>query len=303
VSADQAGAGTDDRTWRRFTGVVAVAGAVALAIGMTLSYASLYRMAYNAGFDDAWIRGDGWTLRPAHLFPLTLDVPILVGYAGMIALAGRRSVGWAKLVLVACSVATVAAQIVDGAGWVTEHAWIQALIHGWPPALALMTGHLFVKIVQALGYLVPPVAEPTRRSWVARSWAWVVRLRADIRTTPDVPTDDHTQGDIPNVTRPDTDRDTRGDIGPDAHADTQQDIDGDSDRTSDGDNTQVSDQFRGAGNVTQFAGAKGRLIARALDGEITQAEAARRAKVSPKTMGRWVKDARAAREARSEAAR
>lgn len=173
-----------DRTWRRFTSVTAGAGGFVLVIGMVLSYASLYEMAYNAGFDQGWITAFGQTLRPAHLFPLTLDVPVFVGYAGSIALAGRVSRQWAVFVLVSCGGVTVAAQMVDEAGLVVGHVWVRALIHGWPPLISMIAAHLFVKIVQALGYLTPPVQERARPSWPARVWAWLRRLRADIETAP-----------------------------------------------------------------------------------------------------------------------
>lgn len=173
-----------DQTWRRFTTVTAGAVGAAVVIGLALSYASLYRVAYNAGYDNPWLTWGDTSVRPAHLFPLTLDLPILVGYAGRIVLAGRRSAVWATGVLVACSVGTVAAQVVDGANWVAEHRWVQATIHGWPPLSVFLTLHLLVMILQALGYLVPPVQERPRPSWPARAWAWARRLRADIDTAP-----------------------------------------------------------------------------------------------------------------------
>lgn len=177
-----------DQTWRRFTSVTAGAVGAAVVIGLALSYASLYRVAYNAGYDNPWLTWGDMSVRPAHLFPLTLDLPILVGYAGRIALAGRRSAVWATGVLVACSVGTVAAQVVDGADWVAEHKTVQAVIHGWPPLSVFLTLHLLVMILQALGYLVPPVREAVRPSWPARVWAWTRRLRADIETAPAVAT-------------------------------------------------------------------------------------------------------------------
>ena len=183
---------TEERTWRRFTATAAVFAGLALVVGLALSYGSVYRASYHAGFDTIWWQHGGRQVRAAHLFPLTLDVPVLVGYAGTIALTGRRSVVWARFVLWSCGAATVAAQVADGAEWVTGHGWVRAVIHGWPPALAVLTAHLFVKIVQALGFLVPPAAEPVRPSWVARSWAWVVRARADVQAASHDPTPDPT---------------------------------------------------------------------------------------------------------------
>ena len=269
-------------TWRRFTAVVATLAGLALTVGLALSYASVYRVAYHAGFDTVWVSGRGWQLRPAHLFPLTLDVPVLVGYAGTIALAGRRSVVWARGVLVACAVATVAAQVVDGAGLILEHTWIRALVHGWPPALAVLTAHLLVKILQALGFLVPPVVEVQRPSWVARSWAWAAQTVADMRAARRA------------LDRGDMDRDTRADIGPD----TDPDIGGDMTPDIRPDTGADMRPDTGGRDVIPFTGLRGRLVSAVLAGTMTQAEAARRGKVTPKTVSRWVK---AARDTRTEA--
>jgi hypothetical protein len=287
-------------TWRRFTWAVAVLGGLALTVGLALSYGSVYRVAYNAGFDDAWLDGGGWQLRPAHLFPLTLDVPVLVGYAGTIALAGRRSVAWARLVLIACSAATIAAQIIDGAGLVVEHAWVRALVHGWPPLLAVLTTHLLVKILQALGFLVPPVAEAERPSWVARTWAWVAQAVADMRatrraldrgdmdrtpaTTPGADTREDARGDLAGDVRSDSAGDTR----PDAGTDTESPSAADSGPDIAADNPQVA--------VPKLTLTQRRLVDRVIAREITQVEAAKKANVSTKTIGRWVTAVRAAQD-------
>lgn len=279
-----------DQTWRRFTWVVATLAGLALIVGLALSYASVYRVAYHAGFSTVWIYGDGWQLRPAHLFPLTLDVPVLVGYAGTIALAGRRSVAWARAVLLACSVATVAAQVVDGAGLIAEHAWIQALVHGWPPALAILTAHLLVKILQALGFLVPPVAEAARPTWVVRAWTWAAQALADMRDARR-----RIAQDTGRDTEQDAQADTKTDTRPDAQQDTTPPTVKDIRPPTQPDNPQVSP------HVIPFAGRRGRVVAAVLAGTLTQTEAARREKVTPKTVGRWVKAARDAQDTRTSA--
>ncbi len=283
VHADQPA----DHTWRRFTWVVAILAGLALAVGLALSYASVYRVAYHAGFDTVWIYGPGWQLRPAHLFPLTLDVPVLVGYAGTIALAGRRSVAWARAVLAACSVATVAAQVVDGAGLIAKHDWIQALVHGWPPALAILTAHLLVKILQALGFLVPPVAEAQRPTWVVRAWTWIHQAVADMLAARRAIREDMDR-DARADTVPDTKQDLIGDIAADTEAGIKTDIEPVVVKDIRPDKPQVTP------GVILFTGLRGRLVAQVLDGKMTQKEAAARAKVDPKTVGRWVKQAREA---------
>jgi len=285
-------------TWRRFTGTVAVLAGVALIVGLALSYGSAYAAAYDAGFDTVWLDGGTWQLRPAHLFPFTLDVPVLVGYAGTIALAGRRSVTWARLVLVVCSAATIALQVLDGADLIKDNATITALVHGWPPALGILTAHLLVKILQALGFLVPPVAEAERPSWVARTWTWAAQVLADMRTTRQA----LARGDMDRAIEADTRLDTgpvtgaviTADTRQDTAADTQQDIappkavDISADTTPD--NPQVNP------DVIPFTGRRARNIAQVLAGTMTQAEAARREKVTPKTIQRWVKAAREAQD-------
>lgn len=285
-----------DQTWRRFAWAVALFAGLALTVGLALSYASVYRVAYHAGFDAIWIYGNGWELRPAHLFPLTLDVPVLVGYAGTIALAGRRSVAWARIVLIACSAATVAAQVIDGAGMIAEHTWIRALVHGWPPALAVLTAHLLVKILQALGFLVPPVAEAEQPSWVARTWRWGVQVVADMRATRRA----LDRGDMDRA----TEQDTRPDSTRDIREDSEPDIDGDTKRDSSADmrSNAGPDKPQAGPDVLPFTGRRGRVVASVLAGKLTQAEAARREKVAPKTVGRWVKSAREAQADRTEAA-
>jgi hypothetical protein len=218
-------------TWRRFTWAVAILGGLALTVGLALSYGSVYRVAYNAGFDDVWLDGGGWQLRPAHLFPLTLDVPVLVGYAGTIALAGRRSVAWARLVLIACSAATIAAQIIDGAGLVVEHAWVRA------PA-----------------------------------------------TTPGADTREDARGDLAGDVRSDSAGDTR----PDAGTDTESPSAADSGPDIAADNPQVA--------VPKLTLTQRRLVDRVIAREITQVEAAKKANVSTKTIGRWVTAVRAAQD-------
>lgn len=283
-----------DQTWRRFAWAVAVFAGLALTVGLALSYASVYRVAYHAGFDTIWIYGNGWELRPAHLFPLTLDVPVLVGYAGTIALAGRRSVAWARIVLIACSAATVAAQVIDGAGMIAEHTWIRALVHGWPPALAVLTAHLLVKILQALGFLVPPVAEAEQPSWVARAWTWGVQVVADMRATRRA----LDRGDMDR-----SEQDTTTDNTADIREDSAPDTDGDMKRDSRADIQAGSgpDKQQVGPGVLPFTGRRGRVVASVLAGKVTQAEAARRENVTPKTVGRWVKAAREAQSDRTEA--
>ena len=284
----------DSHTWRRFTAVVATLAGLALVVGLALSYASVYRVAYHAGFDTIWIYGNGWQLRPAHLFPLTLDVPVLVGYAGTIALSGRRSVAWARAVLAACSVATVAAQVVDGAGLIAEHTWIRALVHGWPPALAILTAHLLVKILQALGFLVPPVAEAQRPTWVVRAWTWIGQAVADMQAARRAIREDmdrDAQADTKKDTSQGAAGDTEVDIQPGIASDTEpviaKDIRPDKPQVTPG--------------VIPFTGLRGRLVAQVLEGKLTQKEAAARAKVDARTVGRWVKAAREAQDTSTEA--
>jgi hypothetical protein len=288
-------------TWRRFTSTVAALAGVALIVGLALSYGSAYAAAYDAGFDTIWIQGGDWQLRPAHLFPFTLDVPVLVGYAGTIALAGRRSVTWARLVLVVCSAATIALQVLDGADLIKDNATITALVHGWPPALGILTAHLLVKILQALGFLVPPVAEAERPSWVARTWAWAAQVLADMRTTRQA----LARGDMDRV----IEADTRTAIAPPTQTDTWQDNTADmradingpeaapqEDTAPDISRDIAADKPQVTHEVIPFTGQRGRLVSAVLAGTMTQAEAARRGKVTPKTIGRWVKAAREAQD-------
>lgn len=291
-------------TWRRFTGAIAVLAGLALIVGLTLSYGSAYTAAYDAGFDTVWVQGGTWQLRPAHLFPLTLDVPVIVGYAGTIALAGRRSVTWARLVLIVCSAATIALQVLDGADLIKDNAVVTALVHGWPPALGILTAHLLVKILQALGFLVPPVAEAERPSWVARTWTWTVQVFADMQATRRA----LARGDMDRVIEADTSPviappiqvDTGQDMSPDIRADIdtptvalQEDIAPPTAQDTTADNPQVNH------DVIPFTGQRGRLVSAVLAGTMTQAEAARRGKVTPKTIGRWVKAAREAQNTRT----
>ena len=50
---------------------------------------------------------------------------------------------------------------------------------------------------------------------------------------------------------------------------------------------------------TEQAGRRARLVSAVLAGDMTQAEAARKEKVSPKTIGRWVKAAREAQDTKT----
>lgn len=291
------------RTWTRFAGAVAVLTGIALTVGLALSYASVYHVAYDAGFDRPWITTSTWQLRPAHLFPLTLDVPVLAGYAGTIALAGRRSVIWARIVLLACAAATIAAQVADGAGLITHYVWVRALVHGWPPALGILTAHLLVKILQALGLLIPPVTEAERPSWVARSWAWGVQAVADMRGAVRALKRGDMDRDGETAARTDTATDATSDAGPDSQPDVAADATaaiggdtmGDSRDATDADNQQVRPKV-----TPKLTLRERRVVERVLRGELTRGQAAKQVGKSSRTVERWVADARAAN--RTEAA-
>ena len=261
---------TGDVTWRRFTVWSALLTGGALSIGLALSYASAYRAAFHAGYEKPWFTAFGISVRPAHLFPLTLDVPLLVGYAGTIALAGRRSRVWATLVLAACSAATIALQVADGAGLVADHKWVRAVIHGWPPALAVLTAHLFVLMLQALGFLVPPAAEPTRPSWIARSWRWVIRTRKDIQAASDKDQD---------TGQPDAPQETPG-------------LDSPPDMETPGQGQASTEDTSGVVDMTTRKPSLESLLPKVRTGELTQAKAARLAGVSAKTVQRHLNPAK-----------
>ena len=69
--------------------------------------------------------------------------------------------------------------MLDGAGLVINSVAVHSAVRCWMGAFPIITAHLFVKIVQALGYLRPPVAD-VRPSWIVRAWRWVRRTQADL---------------------------------------------------------------------------------------------------------------------------
>ncbi len=154
----------EDRTWLRFTCATLLPTIAVVIIGGVLSYDAVERVALNAGFGEA----------EAAWFPLTLDLPVLVGYAGAIALRGRPSVYFARFVLAVSGAATVAIQAADAAGLVQQDELLTAVIHAWPPLSAILCVHLFVLLMQSLGFLVPPIAEDARPPLVVRVWTWTV---------------------------------------------------------------------------------------------------------------------------------